>query len=338
MNAHRLNLSLLLATLAGFAYLNALHGPFVYDDRLTVIGNASLRTPTNVAELLGQSAFRPVVNFSYAFDYALWGLRPFGFHLASLVWHMLNVTLLFWVAVMATEDWRRRDPARASGTSAQTVALVAASLLAVHPMMTEAVEYVSGRSEVLCGVFMAASLLASRAALASGRVTWLAAGLAAGALAAGSKEIGLMVPFVLFVWDRLLLAPVDGPDRRRLRWLPVALMSVTAVGALVRLAVFFWVEPPNSTPLAPYLASQVRAFWRYVSLLVVPASQSLVHPIEPTTSVGPETWLGAIALVAVLALVFRARHAQPLVALGAAWFILLLLPSSVVPLAEVMAE
>src|SRR5215471_9109120 len=243
MNAHRLNLSLLLATLAGFAYLNALHGPFVYDDRLTVIGNASLRTPENVTGLLGQSAFRPVVNFSYALDYALWGLRPFGFHLSSVVWHLVNVALFFWVAAVATEDWRRRQPACAAALSAHTVAVVAASLLAVHPMMTESVGYISGRSEILCAVFMAAALLALRDALVRDRFTWIVPGLVAGGFAAGSKEIGLMVPFVLFVWDRLLLAPSEGPDRRRWRWVPVALMALTGVGAIVRLAVFFRVEP-----------------------------------------------------------------------------------------------
>src|SRR5262249_4743471 len=156
-----------------------------YDDKLTVIRNPSLRTPGNVGGLLGQSVFRPVVNLSYALDYSLWGLRPFGFHLSSVLCHMLNVALLFWVASMATEDWRRRHATPPASISADTVALIAASLLAVHPMMTEAVGYVSGRSEVLCSVFMAACLLALRAALAHDRGAWVGPGLVAWALAAG---------------------------------------------------------------------------------------------------------------------------------------------------------
>lgn len=95
----RLVVSLLLALLAGAAYLNALHNPFVYDDLATVISNPSLRAPSNVQGLLHQTAFRPVTNLSYAIDYAIWGLRPFGFHVTSVIWHMLNVALLFWVAV-----------------------------------------------------------------------------------------------------------------------------------------------------------------------------------------------------------------------------------------------
>ena len=50
---------------------------------------------TNIRYLLGYSVFRPLVNLSYAADYSLWGLDPFGYHLTSVALHMANVALLF---------------------------------------------------------------------------------------------------------------------------------------------------------------------------------------------------------------------------------------------------
>lgn len=66
----------LAAGLAVAVYLNALDNPFVYDDHATVLNNPSLPDPRNWRFVLVYSLFRPVVNVSYALDYALWGARP----------------------------------------------------------------------------------------------------------------------------------------------------------------------------------------------------------------------------------------------------------------------
>jgi hypothetical protein len=312
--------------------------PRVYDDTWTVVGNLSLRAPGDVRALLRYSPFRPVVNVSYALDYAMWVMRPFGFHLTSVVLHMVTVALVFWVAAVATDDWRRRDGERAGSVSPTVVGCMTAALFAVHPIMTQAVGYVSGRSEVLCAVFFSLGLFSIRAALVRDRLAWALPSVAAVILAAGSKEVGVMLPFVSFAWDRLLLAPVVGPDRRRLRWLPVALMVPAVIVAIVRLAVFIGIEPLTSAPYSAYVMSQLRGVWRYVLTIVVPVNQSLVHAVEPRTGIDTPTVFSALALCASIVLAALGRRREPLVALGVAWFLLVLLPSSVVPLEEVVAE
>jgi hypothetical protein len=170
------------------------------------------------------------------------------------------------------------------------------------------------------------------------RAIWILPGLIAAALAVGSKEIGIMFPFVLVVWDRLLLAPSTKSDRRRLRWLPLTLMGLAVGVGIARLAAFLWIEPPSLIPHVPYVMAQFRGLWRYVLLMVVPLSQSLVHPIEARATVDVVTVLGALALGALVVLITIGRRREPLMTLGIAWFLLLLLPSSVVPLPEVIAE
>lgn len=211
----RLVLSVLAATLAGFAYLNALHNPFVYDDQSTIVGNPSLRHLGDLRALALHSLFRPALNVSYALDHAVWGLRPFGYHLTSVLLHMLNVVLVFRVVALAVDDWRRREPVGGVRVSPDAAAFAAAALFAVHPLMTEAVAYVSGRSEVLAASFVMLALLALRAGIAHGRATWTAAGLVAVLLGLATKEVAAVLPLIVLAWDRLLLLTSREEARRR---------------------------------------------------------------------------------------------------------------------------
>jgi tetratricopeptide (TPR) repeat protein len=85
---------------------------------------------------------------------------------------------------------------------------------------------------------------------------------------------------------------------------------------------------------------QFEVVWRYVLLLVAPVSQSIVHSVRPISSpLDLTSWLWGACLVVAGALAFHERRASPPVALGVAWFLLVLVPSSsVAPLPEPMAE
>ena len=149
----------MLALLAAVVYVNALHNPFVYDDVDTVTANPSLVDLSNVRFVLLYSLYRPVVNVSYAIDRAVWGVAPFGFHLTNVALHALVVVLFYAFCRRAFRDERPAD-----GQRARWPAFAAASLYGVHPMMTEAAGYVSGRSEVLCAAGFLAALDRERAA------------------------------------------------------------------------------------------------------------------------------------------------------------------------------
>src|SRR5947199_10574589 len=80
--------------LGGLVYLNALHNPFIYDDFHMVVDNPSLPHPFDLRGLVLYRATRPLVNVSYAIDRAVWGPAPFGFHVTSVVLHVVNVVIL----------------------------------------------------------------------------------------------------------------------------------------------------------------------------------------------------------------------------------------------------
>ncbi|HEY0465580.1 MAG TPA: hypothetical protein VGC79_15305, partial [Polyangiaceae bacterium] len=116
---------------------------------------------------------RPLTILSLALDRALYGNSPAGFHLTNLVLHLLSTALLFRLL-------------RVRG-SAGYVAALGAALWALHPRLTEAVAWVSGRTDVLAAFFVLCALLVHARESRWSRV-WAAAFLLLGLLC---KEVAL---------------------------------------------------------------------------------------------------------------------------------------------------
>jgi tetratricopeptide (TPR) repeat protein len=353
-----ISLAAAAAAMAILVYLNALYNPFVYDDHRTILENLSIRNLGNFRALLLHDVFRPVVNISYALDYSIWGLTPFGFHVTSVLIHAVNVVLLFVLmrTLMADVSARRAMPAAGfvapdagaaldGGMSASTAAFAAAAVWAVHPMMTQAVGYASGRPETICALFVLGALLAIRSWTRSGRPAILLAGLACWAVALASKEVAVMLPFVLIAYDRLVLAgPASGSvARRRLARLYWAMLILVAVGGVGRLTIFLAVENPTRARFlwtnAFVIPDVVR---QYVSLMFLAGGQSIFHTERAVvTPFDPRVIMNLVWIVALGLLVWRAHRRVPLIAFGAAWFALMLVPSAMMlPLdvGEPMAE
>jgi cytochrome c-type biogenesis protein CcmH/NrfG len=322
----------LAAALACVAYLNALDNPFVYDDHDTVLGNRSLADVSNLRFILVYTPFRPLVNASYALDRWMWDYRPFGYHLTNLALHALTVVLLY--------AWLRRIVSDTSpGVDARFPAFAGAALFAVHPIQTEAVAYISGRSEVLCGAWFISALLLARAAIVSGRAAPAVFGVACGFLALASKETALALPVVFLAYDWLLRPGADEARRRRLWVFSIPFLAVFALAAAYR---FLAIAGPSNGLMTPVLnaLTQSIVIWRYIGLIVWPFGQSIMHSVHRVTHLAdPLAWIASAGLVLVCVLGFRARRSYPAIALGIVWFLAVLAPSSsFLPLREGMAE
>src|SRR5262245_16464759 len=331
-----------LAALSASLYLGALHNPFVYDDRLTVVDNGSIRHLGNMHVVLLFDRFRPLVNLSFAVDYAFWGLNPAGFRLTNVGLHALNVVLVFALLSRIVGDCRTSMDAAwgISPGASRLIPLIASALFAVHPMMTEAVGYISGRSDVLAGTFFLLTFLLMRKGLVSGRPRWIALALVPLILGLASKEVSAMLPFVLLAYDRLVLRRRGLEGRRRLLRFHLPLIGGVILIGLTRLLIFVNVEHGLASEAlgraVGYVCLQFEAVWKYVQLLMLPFHRSIAHNVTGSTSLAV---LGAVSLVITCLLAFRVRERGPLLSFGVAWFLLLMVPSSsVVPLQSPMAE
>jgi len=318
------------ATLAGgLVYLNALHNPFVYDDFHTVIENASLRSLANLPAIVLYAATRPLVNLSYAIDYAAWGSGPIGFHVTSVLLHMVNVALLFVLMQRLARD-TSAEVSRSYGVAAFT----AAALFAVHPLMSEAVGYVSGRSEVLCGSFFLIALLGGRRWLRGGGSRWAALTIGAWMAALASKEVAAMLPFVLWAYDRHFVRSSREDRRRRVMRIHLPLLVVAAAGGVLRLLVLAWVEYPGQAVVHwSYLLVDLDVVRQSVMLVALPRSQTIFHAIRPIESAADlRLWIDLAAIVALALTAWSTRRSHSPIALGIIWFVLLLVPASVLVL------
>jgi Flp pilus assembly protein TadD len=330
------------AALAGVVYLNAVHNPFVYDDFLSVADNPSIRHLSDIRRIVLHGVTRPFVNLSYAIDHALWGGEPFGFHVTNILLHILNVVLLFAVAVRFCEDSRRRR-APSGGGDPVVPAFVAAVLFAVHPMMTEAVGYISGRSEVLCATFFLGGLLAARRWMLCRGARWWVLALVLWDAAIATKEIAVVFPVVLFFYDRLLVGGSREERQWRLARLHAPLVALAAAIGLVRLAVISWVEHPGGAVVHwRYGLMELDVIRRYFTMILVPSGQSIFHEVADISGLSdPRGWIAILAVGSMLAVAWSLRRSLGIVSLGILWFLLVLVPSGVlvlVDLGEPMAE
>lgn len=333
------------AAFSALVYVNALDNPFVYDDFRTVLNNPSIDDVWAVSTIVYREMTRPVVNFSYALDRAITGGTLLGYHATNVLLHVVNVLLLFHLARRTVEDQQARHSGESGrlGIKATVVAFAAAASFGLHPLMTEAVGYISGRSEVLCGVFFLAALLAARRWLLGAGRLWLtlAFGLWLGALL--SKEIGAIWPLVLLGYDRLVIAGDPEESRRRWRRVLAPLLGLTVLAGLVRVAVLVLVENPDGAEVIwRYALVEIEVMFRYFSLLVSPAEQSIFHQVsEVTWPPAPRMAFAVLWLATWLGTARKLARLDGAITLGMIWFILLLIPSSVLVLlnlGEPMAE
>jgi len=149
---------LLLVTLVAAAVFgNSVDGDFVWDDRMLILKDPEVQSLSSIGRFftedffvrqeneLGYGYYRPIVKASYAIDHAVWGRNPSGYHLTNILLHAA-CTLLVMLLL------------RRLGMTAGA-ALVAGLVFAVHPIHTENVAWIAGRTDLLAFLFSGLSLL-----------------------------------------------------------------------------------------------------------------------------------------------------------------------------------
>jgi len=316
--------ALALVLLGAVAYANSLGGPFVLDDLLSIRDNPHLRAlwpPAHWLSLAPQSSLsgRPLVTLSMALCYALAGLDVRVLHAVNVALHLANGVLL--LALLRT-----RLSARA--------AFGGALLWTLHPLCTEAVDYLTQRTELMAGGLTLAALLAAARERRGVAVLCCALGMLC-------KESAAAAPVAVLLWLRAYRYGSWRELFGRERGFAAALAGTWLVVAAVLLLT------PRSQSVGfglgvgalDYARSQLVAVAHYLRLAVWPGPLAIYYgPVQPIAL--REALLPGLvvagALGGALALFLRApRLGYP----ALAFFVLLAPTSSVVPIAtEVAAE
>lgn len=317
------------------AYAPALGGPYLFDD---IDLPPFLESPPPLAVLVQRGA-RLLTNLSLLAEARLAGIDPRVFHFTNVFVHLLN-GLLVW-KILEQMLARLGTP----GPGDRMAALAGAGLYLLHPLQTEAVAYISSRSEVLCALFAYLAFLVFLRTRQEEPIGWgraLAAVTLIG-LSALSKEPGVAMAGVFVFYD-LLTAPKLSfrPIVARWRLYVPLLAGAMAVGLKLYLTLSREGTAGVTGKHRPidYLLTQFEVIWRYFRLILLPLGQNLDHGYAVTRLPGTLwTWLGFAALAALALLAWRMRARYPLAVFGLAFLLILLAPtSSLVPIDDTMAE
>ncbi len=242
--------TLAVALLVFVVYSPVLRNGFVgWDDDIYVVRNPRL-LHLSLTSLLGTFSsvhasgnWHPLTELSHAADYALWGMRPFGHHLTSILLHGLNAGL---VVVLSCALARART--RTSVRSArEIVAGIAAGLFwGLHPLRVESAAWISERKDLLCAAFYLAGLLCylryagrnreagSEATGQHGKRFYIGA-LACFLLALLSKPMAVSFPLVLLVLDAYPLQRLEHTRSWRLLAGKIPFFVLALASAMVTL-------------------------------------------------------------------------------------------------------
>lgn len=334
--------------LLGFALYAPTFGfPFAYDDFANLVRNPSVRwRELSLANLFeatfGPSNRRPIAFYSFALNYYFGGYEPIGYRIVNAAIHASNGVLVFALALRCIPWLRPRNPAptAAARDPAPWLAALAALLFLLHPLQTNSVTYVVQRMNSLAAGFqLAALLLFLRARDAQSRRArrWAAAGAAACfALACGSKQTGVTLPFAVALLEWLRRGLRGGLPRRALRWLAAysALLAAAGVYALWGPAFGY---ARRDFGMGERLLTQARVVTRYLALVFWPhpSRLNLLHDVETSHSLlDPPSTLACLLFLGLLAAAaFALRTRLPWLAFAAFWFFLqLAVESSLLPL------
>jgi hypothetical protein len=329
------------AALAVMLYASSLDNPFVYDDFRLIVENPAIQNLSSVLTVLARDVTRPVVALSYVADTAIWGTTPFGYHLTNILLHALNVVLAYWVAFCAADDWRRSGGGTYGFTPSPTVvATVTSVLTAAHPVMTQAVGYITARSELLYGAFFLSALLAARTWMRDGG-RWRAVVVPLWLLALVSKETAGMLPVVLWCYDAWLIGGDGEARRRRVKGLYAPMLAVVLLAGGARMALLAAEYPVGAGFDWPHAFASIDAFWQYLALFVRPHGQTIMHTVPLVSGMTPRVAVGLAGLAVLAVFIWTLRTIQGLISLGLAVAVALLIPGSVLFMAgigEPMAE
>ncbi len=329
----------LVAGVAFVTFVNTLANPFFFDDADSVVENESIRSPSTAFSPHPDSptAGRPIVNLSFALNYAVGGLNPFGYHVVSLLLHVLATLVLadvVWLTLSVGpfgEAVRRR---------ASLLGLLVALVWCVHPLNAEVVNYATQRTSLMFALCLLVALDASVRSF-DGGLRWSVLSVVACAAGMACKEVMVVAPLVIVLHD---FAFRDEPASRvvRRRWPHYTGLAATWL-VLVALGVGSNRQQAVGTGLGisvfDYLQTQCWAIGHYLWSTVVPWTLFVDYGDAPHTELS-ETLPGLVAILVLLGVTVWGWFRRRPVGYVGTWFFLLLAPtSSVLPIAtEVGAD
>src|SRR3989344_3963684 len=333
------NLAVLLV-LTFLTFSNIFHNQFVMDDFDFIVDWPLIQSWANLPRFFvsyippdGQAGvYSPLKTLFHALSYHCFGLKPFGYHVVSLLVHLISIIFVYRICLfLAKSSW---------------IAFAASLLFALHPVQVEAITYLTASVDMIGVLFL---FIAFDLYIRGDEKGRRRLPLVFAALAIFTHELTIALP-VLFLWYDVCLRP--GQEKwltNAQRVLPYFILALFYV--LAKFAVLGSISRGGYLYESFYLTMLVivKALLEYIWICFVSVTLTVNHIIsDGIFSYGPEDFDRAAVLsqsildtqvfaaVIVLGIIgyFMVRYfkEKPLVSFCLGWFFLSLLPvSNIVP-------
>ena len=316
------------------AYANSFSGPFIIDDHLSIVENRQIRSLRNIGAVLSAerespTAGRPLVNLSFAVNHALGGLDVRGYHIVNVGIHALCALLIFLIVRLTLELPRMRGALR---RVAPDIGFAAALLWAVHPLNTEAVNYLTQRTELLMALFylltLYGSIRASQSESSRSGWKWSVAAVSSCVAGMACKESMATAPVMVVLYDAIF---VFGSVGRA--WAGRWRLYLSMAASWILLAILISSGPRihsagfgvDVTPWT-YLLNQAAMICRYIELAIWP-QRLVINYGWPSAVTLADVWPYALVVLVLLGATALALVRRPLLGFLGAWFFITLAAS-----------
>lgn len=316
--------------LTGIIYRTSLKGEFLaYDDTENVVNNPLIRnlSLTTLPQFFKTEKlymYTPVTFLSYAVDYKIEGMDPYWFRLTNLMLHLLNVLLVY---ILAMQFLRKR-----------ILALLVALIFALHPMNVDSVAWISARSNLLAGTFILLSLIFYFFYLKRSKYGYLLLSILAYLLSLLSKSSGALLPLLFFFFDYMV--------SRKWSWQTILeKVPFFAFGIISGILTLFFRADIGSTQSITSYTLVDRIFMIFFSLdgylirtiFPIHLSEIYAYPMKTANALPLLYYLSPIVFLSIPIIIFfliKSKDIRTTIIISLVIFLLLILPSQVVLLED----
>jgi len=315
------------------AYWPGMLAGFYFDDLINIVEVPALHwnelSMSGVWQAVEEALLpgRFISNLSFALNHLYGGLNPAGYHWTNLIIHLLVGGSLIWVAVLFADVGKNHS---AGLEKKLFCALLATAFFLLHPLNIQAVTYVVQRMTSLATLFILLSFgcyLTARLGKSVRPVLWFFLSAVSFLLALGNKEIALLLPAVLVLFE-LCYYPEYWRNQianviQRVGWAKLLLLGliVFAVLAIGFSQLYYWSHlihwnetfPGRDFTGVQRVLTETRVQFFYFSLLLWPdpSRLNLEHDFVISTSLF-QPWTTMLAVAGCLSLlavaVWLCRH------------------------------
>lgn len=320
---HKYAAPALLLIITFITYFQITSHDFIsYDDAAYITENAHVRNGLNYNSVkwaftsLEISYWHPMTWISHMIDYQLYGNNPFGHHMMSLIIHLLNTLLLFYLLFYSTKQYWQ--------------SLFVAALFALHPLHVESVAWAAERKDVLSTFFMMLTLLFYSFSVIHKNRKFYVLAILSYILGLMSKPMLVSLPIVLMLWDYWPLNRYRNHDARMVNLmrekLPFFLLAfLTALATYYAQLNVGTVMGVDSAPFLLRMLNALSSYMTYIYKMFWPQNLAVIYPLPHKIPV-MQGLISGLLLLGISIMVSRYRKGHRYLITGWAWYLITLLP------------